>query len=593
MEKIFKKSLALVLSAALCLTALVGCLTVSADETTTPIVAGKYEVIDAEGVVGKTAVIFADYTNISTICAHWVEVTFPAGIKVDTVYRAKTSISDEEGSDASVTTWVPLTAYSSDNDGWDYKPTENEDGTTVIESCEIVNFIKSDGSRDPGEENAELHFKFDVTIDKDLTPGAYNVTVAVKQAATQDEKWVAPATDDGVITVKAETPACDHANATKTEVLSVTETEFTYAIDCPDCEEENLTLTVPVNNTEIAGNKVSRTIKPGSDISLWFMFKKEQQADYSDLCLVVEKEVYEFGSNDPKAEKDVFYLTNPIDANNSSGALCDTFVFDKLAAYEMCNEVSVKLYGYSSAKEMQLLKTTTYSIRTFLETMVNRVTDEHLLKMYVDILNYGAASQLLSDIMINTDDLVNSSLSDVQKAYGTSASEYCDTNTNFVDNSKAAVYNTESPVGYVTPVSTIAPESKVNIYFKFRTESKDGTTTYFTGDVNNLYCRYYYTDVMGNELIIDRKYDGLMRDGLNAFKFDLQPVGQLDKAVKAVVYYGDPSDSSSYQIMEKEYSIEAFIKSQIGKATSQVKTLLQTMYAYGYSLKYCVENGLV
>lgn len=37
MEKIFKKSLALVLSAALCLTALVGCLTVSAAaETTTP-----------------------------------------------------------------------------------------------------------------------------------------------------------------------------------------------------------------------------------------------------------------------------------------------------------------------------------------------------------------------------------------------------------------------------------------------------------------------------------------------------------------------------------------------------------------------------
>ena len=39
MEKIFKKSLALILSAALCLTALVGCLTVSAAEgdTTKPV----------------------------------------------------------------------------------------------------------------------------------------------------------------------------------------------------------------------------------------------------------------------------------------------------------------------------------------------------------------------------------------------------------------------------------------------------------------------------------------------------------------------------------------------------------------------------
>lgn len=581
MEKIFKKSLALVLSAALCLTALVGCLTVSAAAETTPAYAIS---TDAKGKVGDTVEVIAEYTNISTVCGHYVTVTFPANFTVKEVYQAKESADGE--------TYKLLTAYKEGSEeNWQYKMDVVE-GKTAIKSCDIINFFASEGS-EHNVTTGSLKFKFVVTIGEvEVGVGEYPVTIAV-EAASQDEMWITPVITNGKITVEANTPACDHANATKTEVLSVTETEFTYAIDCPDCKEENLTLTVPVNNNEIAGNKVSRTIKPGSDISLWFMFKKEQQANYSDLCLVVEKEVYEFGSNDPKAEKEIFYLTNPIDANNSSGALCDTFVFDKLAAYEMCNEVSVKLYGYSSAKEMQLLKTTTYSIRTFLETMVNRVTNEHLLKMYVDILNYGAASQLLSDIMINTDDLVNSSLSDVQKAYGTPASEYCDTNTNFVDNSKAAVYNTESPVGYVTPVSTIAPESKVNIYFKFRTESKDGATTYFTGDVNNLYCRYYYTDVMGNELIIDRKYDGLMRDGLNAFKFDLQPVGQLDKAVKAVVYYGDPSDSSSYQIMEKEYSIEAFIKSQIGKATSQVKTLLQTMYAYGYSLKYCVENGLV
>ena len=54
MEKIFKKSLALVLSAALCLTALVGCLTVSAaDETTTPI----YEMVGAEGKAGGKAFV--------------------------------------------------------------------------------------------------------------------------------------------------------------------------------------------------------------------------------------------------------------------------------------------------------------------------------------------------------------------------------------------------------------------------------------------------------------------------------------------------------------------------------------------------------
>lgn len=236
MEKIFKKSLALVLSAALCLTALVGCLTVSADETTTPIVAGNYEVKDAEGVVGKTAEIFADYTDISKICAHWVEVTFPKGIKVNAVSKGKISISED--STDMVTTWEPLTAYSSDNNGWDYRLTENEDGSTVVQSCEIVNFIKADGSYDGGEKNAELHFKFDVTIDKDLKPGAYNVTVVVKQAATQDEKWVDPATDDGVITVKADEPAHEHKwDAGVMTTMPTTTSNGVITYTCSGCEE--------------------------------------------------------------------------------------------------------------------------------------------------------------------------------------------------------------------------------------------------------------------------------------------------------------------------------------------------------------------
>ena len=57
MEKIFKKSLALILSAALCLTALVGCLTVSAAEgdTTKPV----YSVNSVEGAAGAEVEVVA------------------------------------------------------------------------------------------------------------------------------------------------------------------------------------------------------------------------------------------------------------------------------------------------------------------------------------------------------------------------------------------------------------------------------------------------------------------------------------------------------------------------------------------------------
>ena len=67
MEKIFKKSLALILSAALCLTALVGCLTVSAAEgdTTKPV----YSVGSVEGAAGAEVEVVASFSEISNVCA--------------------------------------------------------------------------------------------------------------------------------------------------------------------------------------------------------------------------------------------------------------------------------------------------------------------------------------------------------------------------------------------------------------------------------------------------------------------------------------------------------------------------------------------
>lgn len=435
------------------------------------------------------------------------------------------------------------------------------------------------------------------TIPANTAKGEYTIT-ATADATDYTEADYADVTADYtlVIAEKVVEPECEHTDLDK-EVLNVTATEFIYDCVCKSCGE-TFEKKVPINPNEIAGNKVTRTIKPGNDISIWFMYKKEQNEGYTDLCLVTEKEVYEVGANEPNEEKQVDYIDDYSDGVNSSGVLCDSFVYDKLAAYEMANVVSAKLYGLSAAGEMQLLKSTTYSIKQFIDGRLEKddaTVVPDLKKTFVDILNYGAASQLLSDIMMNTDDLVNADLTEAIKAYGTPESEYCTASTEFVVAAKSAVYNTESPVGYVTPVTTIAPETKVNIYFKYRTVAANGSSTYFTGDVNNLYCRFYFTDTMGNPDTYTYKYDGLMRDGLNAFKFDKQPIAQLDTSVKAVVYYGNPDDAeNSYWIMEKEYSIESFISSKIANPpTPQVGKVLQTIYAYGYSLKNCIEKGLV
>ena len=130
MEKIFKKSLALVLSAALCLTALVGCLTVSAADETTPTYAIS---TDAKGKVGDTVEVIAEYTNISTVCGHYVTVTFPANFTVKEVYQAKESADGE--------TYKLLTAYKEGSEeNWQYKV----DGSTVtISKTAVAEFGKS------------------------------------------------------------------------------------------------------------------------------------------------------------------------------------------------------------------------------------------------------------------------------------------------------------------------------------------------------------------------------------------------------------------------------------------------------------------
>ena len=224
MEKIFKKSLALVLSAALCLTALVGCLTVSAADETTPAYAIS---TDAKGKVGDTVEVIAEYTDISTVCGHYVTVTFPANFTVNEVYQAKESADGE--------VYKLLTAYKEDSqDNWQYKMDVVE-GKTAIKSCDIINFFASEGS-EHNVTTGSLKFKFVVTIGE-VEVGEYPVNIAV-EAASQEEKWITPALTNGKITVEANTPAHEHKwDAGVMTTMPTTTSNGVITYTCSDCEE--------------------------------------------------------------------------------------------------------------------------------------------------------------------------------------------------------------------------------------------------------------------------------------------------------------------------------------------------------------------
>ena len=160
MEKIFKKSLALILSAALCLTALVGCLTVSAAEgdTTKPV----YGVNSVEGAAGAEVEVVASFSEISNVCAHHVIFTFPAGLEVTAVKNAAGEA---------------YAAFDNSGDRFDYKLDVAEDGTTKVQFLDFVNWAAE------GLSTSDMSIHFTVKIAADAAANTeYPVTIAVQAA---------------------------------------------------------------------------------------------------------------------------------------------------------------------------------------------------------------------------------------------------------------------------------------------------------------------------------------------------------------------------------------------------------------------------
>ena len=589
MKKIFKKSLAIMVSAAICLTALIGCLSVSAATRGE----GTFTVGSDSGKAGAsvTVPIELKYTSGGEgmgIAASLFDVSFDTdALTITDIAAGEDATYDPDVEDKPGGGNVPP------QDIYTVEYRSNGETISVVDGAVRILAMPADKKAVVTSMQALLTFK----INDGAEAKAYDITITKQQTCdfgiaestevsgafgnfeyTGDAEFIDMTVTNGKITVIE-----DHVHTEATcEFVSATDTEFIYSCTCTTCDE-TFEKRIPISETT-SNIQVGRTIKPANDISLWFMFPKTATEGFTNLILLTEKEVYAPNEDTPTIEKG--YIDEYEDGIYM-GVTCDSFVFDKLAAYEMGNLVSAKLYGQNSDGEMQLLKVTSYSIDQFIYLQLNNPDiNTYVKKTFVDILNYGAASQLLPDIMSNVNNLVNKDLTPELADLGTPESEYCTPDTDFDYVNSPAIYNESAQYGKILPAVTIAPESKVNMYFMMNTEQ-------FTGSTDDLYCKFYYKDVMGNPQEYVCKYDGTMRNGYPAFKFDLQPIAQLNSAVKAVYYYGDPDNGGEW-MTEKEYSLTAFIKSQIGNPVSpEVGKVLQTIYAYGYSLQYCINNGLV
>lgn len=214
MEKIFKKSLALILSAALCLTALVGCLTVSAAEgdTTKPV----YSVNSVEGAAGAEVDVVASFSKISNVCAHHVIFTFPAGLEV-------TAVKNAAGE--------PYAAFDNSGERFDYKLDRAEDGSTKVQFLDFVNWAAE------GLSTSDMSIHFTVKIAAGAAANTeYPVTIAVQAADYAAENLLDVTCTSGKVTVKADT----HEHTWDAGVMTTMPTTTSNGVvtyTCTECQE--------------------------------------------------------------------------------------------------------------------------------------------------------------------------------------------------------------------------------------------------------------------------------------------------------------------------------------------------------------------
>ena len=210
-------------SAAICLTALIGCLSVSAANGEAPV----YTVATVEGKKGETVDVNVTGADLTKICGQDLSIIFAKGLTIGTVHD---NITNED-----------LTC-DPEGDGMQYNVIANDDGTNTVKMVDIINFPEyGEGeSYNPALVTGTLNVTISVTIPADAAAGTeYPITIDKSQFADYDEEWVLPTLNNGKITVVEDAPVCTHENLEFVSAVPATEElNGTITFECADCGEQ-------------------------------------------------------------------------------------------------------------------------------------------------------------------------------------------------------------------------------------------------------------------------------------------------------------------------------------------------------------------
>ena len=232
------------------------------------------------------------------------------------------------------------------------------------------------------------------------------------------------------------------------------------------------------------------------------------------------------------------------------------FSFSNIAPDKMNDTITATLHATYGGVEYASTDLE-YSIAQYCYSMLGReTTTDKLRTLLVDLLNYGAASQIYTGY--HTDDLVNSDLTGDQKDWGTAADPALTSVTN-------ARYRTvDSPDVTWAGVSLNLSDS-ITMQFVFSTASTEGVTVRIENSDGTL-----LKEITAAELATSGNYYIAKFKGLTA--------GQMSDTVYVTAYRGDEAISNTVA-----YSVESYAYAKQNDANENLANMVKAMMKYGNS----------
>lgn len=234
------------------------------------------------------------------------------------------------------------------------------------------------------------------------------------------------------------------------------------------------------------------------------------------------------------------------------------FDFTNIAPNQMKDTIKATLYADFCGREYAST-TREYSVLIYCDNMLSKYNTDSYAKfrtLLVDLLNYGAASQLYTDY--KTDDLANAGLTDTQKAWGTQAErEY------------KSVLNT----AYETIENPEVSWKGAGLNLKDRVEIR---LTIAADDIENLSIKA--VGESGDEWMIPAAKFEDAGNGRYNVSFNGLNAGQMSETIYFTVYKGSRAVSNNVS-----YSVESYVNSKINSSDTKLVELIKAMMKYGDS----------